>query len=62
MMLTMLPEGASVALSGICPGSIFGGGGKGVEFLDHVLVYCRAGSTGIGCCEGIDIGCVYDGL
>ena len=61
MMLTMLPEGASVALSGICPGSSFGGGGRGVELLDHVLVYCGAGSIGIGCCEGIGIGCVYGG-
>jgi hypothetical protein len=70
MMLTMLPEGASPALSGICPDSSFGGGGKGVELLDHVLAYCRAGSIGIGCCEGgcmdcsegNDIGGVYDGL
>ena len=28
MMLTLLPEGASLARSGICPGSSFGGGGK----------------------------------
>jgi len=70
MMLTMLPEGLSPALSGICPGSIFGGGGRGVELLDHVLAYCRAGSIGIDwcegggmdCCEGNDIGGVYDGL
>jgi len=70
MMLTILPKGASLALSGICPGSSFGGGGKGVELLDHVLVYCGAGSIGINwcegggmdCCEGNDIGVVYDGL
>jgi len=70
MMLTMLPEGASVALSGICPGSSFGGGGRGVELLDRVLLYCGAGNSGSGCCEGtgigwcegIGIGCVYDGL
>ena len=70
MMLTMLPDGPSPALSGICPGSIFGGGGRGVELLDHVLVYCGAGSIGIDwcegggmdCCEGNDIGGVYDGL
>jgi len=43
MMLTLLPEGVSIARSGICPGSSFGGGGKfvvsqesGVELLDHV--------------------------
>ena len=59
MMLTMLPEGASLALSGIFPGSSFGGGGKGVELLDHVLVYCGAGSIGTGCCEGNGIGGVY---
>jgi hypothetical protein len=42
MMLTLLPEGVSIARSGICPGSSFGGGGKfvvshesGVELLDH---------------------------
>jgi len=52
MMLTILPEVASVSLSGICPGSSFGGGGKGVELLDHVLAYCGAGSIGIGWCEG----------
>ena len=52
MMLTILPEGASTALSGICLGSSFGGGGKGVELLDHVLAFCRAGSIGIGWCEG----------
>ena len=70
MMLTMLPEGASLALSGICPCSSFGGGGRGVELLDHVLVYCRAGSIGIGCCkgggivccEGNGIGGVYEGV
>ena len=70
MMLTMLPEGASLALSGIFPGSSFGGGGKGVELLDHVLVYCRAGSISIGCCEGGGVICcegngiggVYEGL
>ena len=70
MMLTMLPEGPSPALSGICPGSSFGGGGKGVELLDHVLAYCGAGNIGIGwcegggmnCCEDNDIGGVYDGL
>ena len=70
MMLTILPEGASAALSGICLGSSFGGGGKGVELLDHVLAYCGAGSIGIGWCEGggmdcykgNDIGGVYDGL
>ena len=70
MMLTMLPKGTSSALSEICPGSRFGGGGKGVELLDHVLVYCGAGSIGIDwceggntdCCEGKDIGAVYDGL
>ena len=28
IMLTMLPEGASFARSGICPGSSFGGGGR----------------------------------
>jgi len=28
MMLTLLSEGASLACSGICPGSSFGGGGK----------------------------------
>ena len=28
MMLTLLPEGALLAHSGICPGSSFGGGGK----------------------------------
>jgi len=52
MMLTMLPEGVSLALSGICHGSSFAGGGKGVELLNHVLAYCGAGSIGIGCCEG----------
>ena len=52
MMLTILPEGASAALSGICPGSSFGGGGKGVELLDHVLAYCGAGSIDIVWCEG----------
>jgi len=52
MMLTIQPEGAFAALSGICPGSSFGGGGKGVELLDHVLAYCRAGSIGIGWGEG----------
>ena len=70
MMLTMLPDGPSPALSGICPGSIFGGGGRGVELLDHVLAYCGAGSIdsdwceggGMDCCEGNDIGGVYDGL
>ena len=70
MMLTMLPDGPSPALSGICPSSIFGGGGRGVELLDHVLAYCGAGSIGIDwcegggmdCCEGNDIGVVYDGL
>ena len=70
MMLTMLPEGASPALSGICSSSSFGGGGKGVELLDHVLAYCEAGSIGIGCCEGGGMDCsegsgmggVYDGL
>ena len=70
MMLTMLPEGTSVALSGICPGSSFGGGGRGVDLLDHVLAYCGAGSIGIDWCEGggmdycegNDIGGVYDGL
>ena len=70
MMLTMLSDGPSLALSGICPGSIFGGGGRGVELLDHVLAYCGAGSIGIDwcegggmdCCEGNDIGGVYDGL
>jgi len=43
MMFTLLPEGASIARSGICPGSSFGGGGRfvvsqdnGVELLDHV--------------------------
>jgi len=66
----MLPEGVSLAVSGICPGSSFGGGGKGVELLDHVLVYCGAGCIGIDWCEGgnmdcyegKDIGAVYDGL
>ena len=70
MMLTMLPEVPSPALSGICPGSIFGGGVRAVELLDHVLAYCGAGSIGIDwcegggmdCCEGNDIGGVYDGL
>ena len=70
MMLTMLPDGPSPALSGICPGSIFSGEGRGVELLDHVLAYCGAGSIGIDwcegggmdCCEGNDIGGVYDGL
>ena len=70
MMLTMLPEGPSPVLSGICPGSSFGGGGKGLELLDHVLAYCGAGSIGIvwcegggmDCCEGNDIGGVYDVL
>ena len=70
MMLTMLPDGLSPALFDICPGSIFGGGGRGVELLDHVLAYCGAGSIGIDwcegggmdCCEGNDIGGVYDGL
>ena len=70
MMLTMLPDGPSPALNGIYPGSIFGGGGRGVELLDHVLAYCGAGSIGIDwcegggmdCCEGNDIGGVYDGL
>jgi len=52
MMLIIPPDGASAALSGICPGSSFGGGGKGVELLDHVLAYCGAGSIGIGWCEG----------
>jgi len=28
VMLTLLPEGPSLALSGICPGSSFGCGGK----------------------------------
>ena len=28
MMLTMLPEGGSFGLSGICPGLSFGGGGR----------------------------------
>ena len=64
MMLTMLSEGASLALSSIFPGSSLGGGGKGVELLDHVLAYCGAASIGIGwcegggmdCCEGNDIG------
>ena len=44
--------------------------GRGVELLDHVLAYCGAGSIGIDwcegggmdCCEGNDIGGVYDGL
>ena len=42
MMFTLLPEGASIARSGICPGSSFGGRGRvvsqenGVELLDHV--------------------------
>ena len=70
MMLTMLPDGSSPALSGICPGSIFGGGGKDVELLNHVLGYCGTGSIGIDwcegggmdCCEGNDIGGVYNGL
>ena len=70
MMLTIVLKVASAALSEICPGSSFGGGGKGVELLDHVLAYCGAGSIGIGwcegggmdCCEGNDIGGVYDGL
>ena len=70
MMLTMLLDGSSPALSGICPGSIFGSGGRGMELLDHVLAYCGAGSIGIDrcegggmdCCEGNDIGGVYDGL
>ena len=62
MMLTMMPEGPSPALSGIYPGSSFGGGGKGVELLDHVLAYCGAGSIGIDWCEGNDIGGVYNGL
>ena len=70
MMLTMLPDGLSPALSGIYPGSIFGGEGRGVELLDHVLAYCGAGSIGIDwcegggmdCCEGNDIGGVYNGL
>ena len=70
MMLTMLLDGPSPALSGIYPGSIFSGGGRGVELLDHVLAYCGAGSIGIDwcegggmdCCEGNDIGGVYDGL
>ena len=42
-VLTLLPEGVSIARSGICPGSSFGGGGRfvvsqdtGVELLDHV--------------------------
>jgi len=52
VMLTILPEGASAALFRICPSSSFGGGGKGVELLDHVLAYCGAGSIGIGWCEG----------
>ena len=70
MMLTMLPEGVSLVLSGICSGSSFGGGGKGVELLDHVLAYCGAGSIGISWCEGGGMDCckdssmggVYDGL
>ena len=70
MMLTMLPEGASLALSGICPSSSFGRGGKGMELLDHVLAYCGAGSIGIDWCEGGGMDCregndiegVYDGL
>jgi hypothetical protein len=57
MMLIMLPEGPSPALSSICPGSSFGGGGKGVELLDHVLVYCGAGSIGIDWCKGGGMDC-----
>ena len=57
MMLTMLSEGPSPALFGISPGSSFGGGGKGVELLDHVLTYCGAGSIGIGWCEGGGMDC-----
>ena len=60
MMLTILSEGVSLVLSGICPGSSFGGGGKGVELLDHMLVYCGAGSISISWCEGGDMDC-YDG-
>ena len=70
MMLTMLPDGPSPALSSICPGSIFDGGGRGVGLLDHVLAYCGAGSIGIDWCEGGGMDCregndiegVYDGL
>ena len=57
MILTMLPKGQSPALSGIYPGSSFGGGGKGVELLDHVVAYCRADSIGIGWCEGGGMDC-----
>ena len=40
MMLTMLPEGASVALSGICPGSIFGGGVR--AWSSSTMYWCIA--------------------
>ena len=52
--------GDSFALSGICPGSSFGGGGRfaglynwGVELLDQVWMYYKGGSIGCGGAEGL---------